>query len=123
MNSTKDIFWYIAKLVILVFVALCSLVYNDSLFSVLLNTVTFLITILFDVTSAAVKVSRSILQKVIQCVVKVLALFIVVVFLSAIILTFYVAKHPDANFVSIEFIIATMIICAFVAIISDYIIS
>jgi hypothetical protein len=83
---------------------------------------TFLITILFDVISGAVKVSRSVLSKLTKGVVKGLLLFILVVFLATVILTLYVAQHPDINWVSMEFIIAMMAIGAIGAILSDYLV-
>lgn len=122
MGSTKDIFWYIGKLVILIFVAVVSLIFSNDLFSVLLNAMTFLITILFDVISGAVKVSRSVLSKWTKGVVKGLLLFILAVFLATVILTLYIAQHPDINWVSMEFIIAMMAICAIGAILSDYLV-
>lgn len=123
MGSTKDIFWYIIKLIVLMFVAACSLIFSDDLFGVLLNAMTFLITILFDVISASVKVTRSVLSKWTKGVVKGLAIFIVVVFLATIVGTLYVARHPNFHLISIKFVIVTMSICAIGAIVSEYLVN
>lgn len=115
--------FHIVKLIILIFIAIMSIIFCNDIFSVLLNAVLFLTTILFDISSAAWKAYHSVLTKRLKNFIIALAILIFVVFLAGTIGAFYSGVTPNFNGISKLFVGFVIIISAILSVLADFLLS